>query len=315
MANLRVEREQEIGRILRRAERAHRALRDLGEVGLAALGEHQLQLGGGAREELQYGAEHFPLVVGVALVGHAQDGFERGAQRLGLLSQRDGIGAHPPGALVGERGGGEVGRGLRVQRAGAGQDARAFGPKRQFELRPRGREAGLAQPLVALREHGGDEVGGDLDVVVEMQQELRRSGRELVHRAQRRFAVMLVRVLDDAGLRAESRDHRHLARERGAEGVDGLDAKAMPDVAGVLELGENPAAHLGRRLDGEGDGYHLLGLLHRAEEPDVALHQQLGLARAGGRLDDERAARVEGGFASSLVRELFGRYAQATGIL
>ena len=87
------------------------------------------------------------------------------------------------------------------------------------------------------------------------------------------------------------------------------------DVAGVLELRENAPPHLGRRLDGEGDGYHLLGLLHRAEEPDVALHQELGLPRAGGRLDDERAPRVEGGFAGSLVRELFGRYAQATGIL
>ena len=213
--------------------------------------------------------------------------------------------------LLGERGGGEVGRGLRVQRAGAGQDARAFGPKRQFELRPRGREAGLAQPLVALREHGGDEVGGDLDVVVEVQQQPRRGGRELVDRAHAGVVVVLVRVLDDAGLRAEAGDHRHLARERGAEGVDGLDAKAMPDVAGVLELRENAPPHLGRRLDGEGDGYNLLGLLHRAEEADVALHQQLGLARAGGRLDDEGAARVEGGFAGLLIREWYGQDAQA----
>src|SRR5260221_429897 len=42
------------------------------------------------------------------------------------------------------------------------------------------------------------------------------------------------------------------------------------------------------------DGADLFGLLHRAEQADVALHQELGLARAGGRLDDERAARVEG---------------------
>src|SRR5205823_8943174 len=152
---------------------------------------------------------------------------------------------------------------------------------------------------------GGDEVRGDLDVVVEVQEEPRRGGRELVDRAHAGVVVVLVRVLDDAGLRAEAGDHRHLARERGAEGVDGLDAKAMPDVAGVLELGENPAAHLARRLDGEGDGYHLLGLLHRAEEPDVALHQELGLARAGGRLDDEGAARVEGGFARGGVGEFF----------
>ena len=37
------------------------------------------------------------------------------------------------------------------------------------------------------------------------------------------------------------------------------------------------------------------------EQRDVAPHQELGLARAGGRLDDERAPRVERGGAGSLV--------------
>src|SRR5204862_5548714 len=64
-------------------------------------------------------------------------------------------------------------------------------------------------------------------------------------------------------------------------------------------------SHLRRRLDGEGDGDDLLGLLDRGEEADVALHQELGLARAGGRLDDERAAHVERFFAGAAVGERF----------
>ena len=38
-----------------------------------------------------------------------------------------------------------------------------------------------------------------------------------------------------------------------------------------------------------------------AEQADVALHEELGLPRAGRRLDDEGAARVEGGFAGDGV--------------
>ena len=58
---------------------------------------------------------------------------------------------------------------------------------------------------------------------------------------------------------------------------------------------QHALAHLRRRLDGEGDGEDFFRLLHRLQQLDVAAHQQLGLARAGGRLDDERAPRVEGG--------------------
>src|SRR5205823_7195265 len=71
VADLRVEREQEIGGALGRAERAHRALRDLGEVGLAALGEDELEVRGRAGEELEDGAERLPLLGGVALLGLA----------------------------------------------------------------------------------------------------------------------------------------------------------------------------------------------------------------------------------------------------
>src|SRR5213076_1753346 len=40
-------------------------------------------------------------------------------------------------------------------------------------------------------------------------------------------------VLDDLGLAAEAREHRHLARERGAQRVDGLDAQAVGDLGSV----------------------------------------------------------------------------------
>jgi hypothetical protein len=99
----RVQREQQVGRVVGRAERAHRGLRDLGEVGLAALGEHHLELRGGARQELEDGAEGLPLLVGVALVGHAQERFERLAQRLGLLRGRDGISLLAPRVVLGKR--------------------------------------------------------------------------------------------------------------------------------------------------------------------------------------------------------------------
>jgi hypothetical protein len=191
-----------------------------------------------------------------------------------------------------------------------GEDARAFALEVAFKLVPGRSKACLAQPLVALREHGGDERGGGLDVVVEVQEEPARRRGKLIDRSEGSFPVVLVRVLDDAGLGAEARHHRHLARERGAEGVDGLDAETVGD-SRVLYFFQNPFSHLGRGLDGEGYGDDLLGLLHRLEERDEALDQELGLARAGGRLDDERAPRVERGCTGSFVGDR--GYHQATG--
>src|SRR5204863_6796200 len=77
----------------------------------------------------------------------------------------------------------------------------------------------------------------------------------------------------------------------------------MRDLACVRDLAEDALSHLRRRLDGEGDGDELLGLLDRAEEADVALHQELGLPRAGRRLNDERAAHVERFLAGARVGE------------
>ena len=111
---------------------------------------------------------------------------------------------------------------------------------------------------------------------------------------------MVASVFDHAGLGAEAGDHRHLAREAGAEGVDGLDTEAMGDFGGV-DLFQHPLAHLRRRLDGEGDGDDLFGLFDERKQFHETANQKLGLARARGRLDDERAPRVEGGFAGGLV--------------
>src|SRR6185503_15445979 len=73
-------------------------------------------------------------------------------------------------------------------------------------------------------------------------------------------------------------------------------------------LGEHPLPHLGGGLDGEGDGDHLFRLLHYRKDLQEAAHQELGLARASGRLDDERAPRVEGGVACCLVGDRRGAH-------
>src|SRR3990170_1515125 len=54
---------------------------------------------------------------------------------------------------------------------------------------------------------------------------------------------------------------------------------------------EHALAHFGCGFPGEGDGDDLLGLVHRRQKAEIALDQEFGLARAGRRLDDERARR------------------------
>jgi hypothetical protein len=107
----------------------------------------------------------------------------------------------------------------------------------------------------------------------------------LRQRGARGLAVEVPGVLEALGLRPELGEHRHLPRERGAEGVDGLDAKprrvlleAPAEAVVALERGagevpgerpvvlpgprvrarlrerrEDAPAHLGRGLAGEGD--------------------------------------------------------------
>jgi hypothetical protein len=174
-----------------------------------------------------------------------------------------------------------------VKRARFGKQPAALASQRRFQIGSRGSGTGFAQPLVPARQHGGDEVGRGVHVVVEVQEHPSRRGGELGERAHRSIPVVTARVFHHRRLRAELRGHRHLAHERRTEGVDGLDPQAVGDFLRVRGLVENPLAHLRRRLDGEGDGEDFLGLLHDAEQVDVALHQELGLARARRRLDDE----------------------------
>jgi len=141
----------------------------------------------------------------------------------------------------------------------------------------------------------------------------------------RRLEVQLGRILDALRLRAEPGQHGHLARQRGAQRVDGLDAQPRrvrrdtpPGLGVARERGsreldrrslvlargrlcgarvrervQHALAHLAGGLAGEGDGDDLLGMLHAREQPQVALDQELGLAGARWRLHDERARGVE----------------------
>ncbi len=55
-----------------------------------------------------------------------------------------------------------------------------------------------------------------------------------------------------------------------------------------VEALRDAAAHLAGRLVGEGDGDDFFGLVDHRQQAQIALRQQLGLAGAGRRLDDER---------------------------
>ena len=137
--------------------------------------------------------------------------------------------------------------------------------------------------------------------------------------------IEMARVLERLGLRAKTRKHRHLPRERRAQRIDGLDAQAIgafvelpaqrivaldgrtgevPRPRHVRRIGprrmarrakriEHALAHLGRRLDRERDRGDLLGTVDAGEEREEALDEELRLARARGRLHDERAIGVE----------------------
>jgi hypothetical protein len=60
-----------------------------------------------------------------------------------------------------------------------------------------------------------------------------------------------------------------------------------------LHRAQNTAAHFSRGFAGERDCQHLLRMLYAREQAQIALRQQLCLARPRGRLDDEGMFRVE----------------------
>ena len=190
----------------------------------------------------------------------------------------------------------------------------------------------VAQPVVTPRQHAGNELGGNAGAVVQVGQEVRHvvggrfAGVEQRQGVARRLEVELARVLHALGLGAKAREHRHLARERGAQRVYGLHAQArgadleLPalgvvarkgrarEVPGhglvrvVFALGPRRVArrrerceyalfHFGGGFFGKGNGGNFLGSLDYRQEHQHALDQQLRLPRPGRRLDDERRIR------------------------
>ena len=143
--------------------------------------------------------------------------------------------------------------------------------------------------------------------------------------AARRLAIQIVGLVDDVGRGHAVGEHGQLPREPGIERVERVDAqplrlreqlpivravarddgareverrsfvrlRARLVVGGGAQRAQHAAAHLGGGLARERDGDDLLGLLHRREQREIALDQELGLARARRRLDDERLRRVE----------------------
>src|SRR5207244_2147905 len=76
----------------------------------------------------------------------------------------------------------------------------SFGEKSSFEFFASRRSAGLAQPLVAPREHRGDEGGCGLDVVVEVGEDSFDLRRQIDEGPRGGLAVVLARLLDDRRL-------------------------------------------------------------------------------------------------------------------
>ena len=149
-------------------------------------------------------------------------------------------------------------------------------------------------------------------------------------------AVVRLGVGGDAGLAAQARQQRHLARQLATQRVQGGDAQPRrllqqaplalalalvlqhlkPELVGALavrlggrmaqggqlEAAHDAFAHLRRRLVGEGQGDDLLGFLDVLQQRQEALRQQLGFAGPGRGLDDEAAAGVDGQFAVGRVQ-------------
>ena len=259
------------------------------------LGEHHLQVRGGARQQLEDRAERLPLLVGVAL-GGLRAAASRSAARSGSLccGERHGIGASCASSCFWVSAAlGELGGGFGMQRAGMCEQA--------ARARPASAASSSARVGAApvLRSHWSRlaSIVAIRSVAVSTLLSRCRSSR-----ARRGRELLDARV---APLRRSARTRprrcragRRSATSTGIWRVSEAQKASMVwmrrrwrDLAGVRQLREHALAHLGRRLDGEGDGDDLFGLLHRAEQADVALHQQLGLARARRRLDDEGAAR------------------------
>ena len=181
----------------------------------------------------------------------------------------------------------------------------------------------MVKPLVAPREHLGDQPLQAGGIVVQPGKRLSHAGQcrlvKQCHGFGSRLGVERTGFLRHRRLCAETAQQRHLPRERRAQRVDGENpqplrlglppptalGRARQDRARELEgdlpmdrlrglaarrhlqAGQNAIAHFGRRLAGESDRYDLLGMLDAGQQHQKTLCDELGLARARRRLDDK----------------------------
>ena len=182
------------------------------------------------------------------------------------------------------------------------------------------------QPLVALAEHVGDGVLGGLHVHIQVFQQ-DADFLEIVGQIQRgagRGLVVRARVVGDLRHAAQLGQPGHAAHQAGAERVDGADGqprrvlqqmpaqlvvarqrvvRQFPAAALVHGLGhglqaapqlaQHARVHFRGGLAREGDGHDFLGPVHRGQQRQDAIGQQLGLAGSRRRLHQERARRVQ----------------------
>ena len=244
-------------------------------------------------------------------------------------------------ARVGQVGVGIAGKRAQVRRELARQHGRCVGererdllPQRLFDLCPqvaaRGLRDDMLQPLIAPRQHVGQQLEHRFNAVVEMSQQREPGAPQILTRrvgkgAAGCAAIQGPRVLHDRGHGAEAGSERHAARDAGAERVDGQhrQARRMLDqvpsplvvvvqslagelpgrpalrierlafVACLLQRAQQTLAHFRGGLDGEGDGENFVRPLHDGEELQHAPDEELSLARARGSLHDEGAAGIE----------------------
>ena len=190
-------------------------------------------------------------------------------------------------------------------------------------------------PLIADLEHFGEEGFAVGEAIVAEIEELseglieRGVGRaEVFEGAAGGESVEGGGIVDGLEVAAEARQERAVVGDAEAEGVDGFDGEALglledfPSAAfgvgeggarcghagelvgaegkmfgGGFEIGEDAGAHFRSGGAGEGDGEDFFGLVDGGEEAEIAAGEEVGLAAAGGRLDDDGAADVEGGLA------------------
>ena len=185
----------------------------------------------------------------------------------------------------------------------------------------------MAEPLVAPLEHLDQQLLQALGVVVEIAQRCFHAAALIAtifkqrEGALRGRFVMRLRLVGHRRLRAEAGQQRHLPRQAGGERINRRDAqprrvgKQIPPQLGIAyqrcqrqfardllvcrerigdglhcrrQVIENARAHFRRRLVGEGDGDDFFRLIDGRQQAQIALRQQLGLARSGRGFDDER---------------------------